>query len=133
MGRPLSHPRPGATRNWVRFARKRPNASDITPLKPSVSGGFPLASFCAFLTIAWLEPRAVRSIRGEPGTFARRQGCASPSYLAIPQTLRDRQVGQNDLLVSNTPRAARRPSTSAARGPASHSELSKTLRTIPTY
>src|SRR5208337_3630698 len=103
MGRPLSHPRPGATRNWVRFARKRPNASDITPLKPRVSGGFRLASFCTFSTIAWLEPRAVRSIRREPSTFARRQGCASPSYPAIPQTLRDRQVGQNGLLVSNTP------------------------------
>ena len=149
--------RPGATGNWVRFARKGPNASDITPLKPSVSGRFRLASwhrpkprfyrldtlcgkapkfrrfcwrknvgkgeshgpksvkpsapcisllwddaasFCGFLTIAWLEPQAVRSIRGEPSTFACRQSCASPPYLAIPQTLRDRQVGQNELLVS---------------------------------
>ncbi len=157
--------RPGATGNWVRFARKGPNASDITPLKPSVSGRFRLASwhrpkprfyrldtlcgkapkfrrfcwrknvgkgeshgpksvkpsapcisllwddaasFCGFLTIAWLEPQADRSIRGEPSTFACRQRSASPPYLAIPQTLRDRQVGQNELLVSTplTPRAA---------------------------
>jgi len=41
--------RPGATRNWVRFARKKPNALDVTPLMSNASGLFPLASFCAFL------------------------------------------------------------------------------------
>src|SRR5271157_1664377 len=61
--------RPGATRNWVRFARKKPNALDVTPLMSSASGRFRLASFCTFSTIAWLEPRAVRSIRGEPSTL----------------------------------------------------------------
>jgi len=56
-----------------------------------------------------------------------------PYYLAIPQDFHDPQIKRLGSRVSKHTPAARRPSAWAARGPASHSELPKTLRTIPTY
>jgi len=92
-----------------------------------------LALFGAFLTTARPQPRAVQSIRGEPGSAANRQSFASPYYLAIPQDLHDPQINRVGCRVSKNTRAARRPSAWAARGSASHNEFSKTIRTIPTY
>src|SRR5271157_5650981 len=91
------------------------------------------ALFGAFFTTAWPEPRAVQSIRGEPGSAANRQAFASPYYLAIPQDLHDPQIKRVGFRVSRNTHAVRRPSAWATRGSASHTELSKTIRTIPTY
>ena len=146
------------------FLRKGPNASDITPLKPSVSGRFRLASWhrpkprfyrldtlcgkgrsfgasaggktweranltaqeCQAVSPLYLAAlgRCRFVLRVFDDRLARAASCqvdpgrtqylcvpskfASPPYLAIPQTLRDRQVGQNELLVSTplTPRPA---------------------------
>jgi hypothetical protein len=66
-----------------------------------------LALFGAFLTTTRPEPRAIRSIRGEPGNAANRQAFASPSNLALPQRLHDPQIRRVGFHVSmNTPRAA---------------------------
>ncbi len=72
------------------------------------------ALFGAFLTTAGPEPRAVQSIRGEPGSAANRQAFASPYYLAIPQELHDPHFRQIDFRMSKNTRAARRPFASAA-------------------
>jgi len=89
--------------------------------------------FGAFWTTAGPEPRAVQSIRGEPGSAANRQTFASPYYLAIPQGLHDPQIKRVGFRVSKNTHAARRPSARATRGPAYRTELSKTIRTVPTY
>jgi hypothetical protein len=54
-------------------------------------------------------------------------------YLAIPQDLHDPQIKRGGFRVSKNTYTARRPSAWAMRGPAYHTELSKTLRSIPTY
>ena len=72
-------------------------------------------------------------IHSEPGSAAPRQGRARPTYQAIPQHLHDPHIRQIDFRVPKKTRATRRPSALAARGPASHTELSKTIRTVPTY
>ena len=72
-------------------------------------------------------------ILSEPGSAAPRQGRARPTYQAIPQHLHDPHIRQIDFRVPKKTRATRRPSALAARGPASHTELSKTIRTVPTY
>src|SRR5208337_906229 len=94
---------------------------------------FQLALFCTFLTTAWPQPRAVRSIRGEPGSAANRQAFASPCCLAFPQGLHDPHLRRVGFRVSKTTHAACRLPAWAARGPAYYSELPKTLRSVPTY
>jgi len=89
--------------------------------------------FGAFLTTAGPEPRAVQSIRGEPGSAANRQAFACPYYLAIPQDLHDPQIKRVGFRVSKNTRAARRPFAWATRGPESLSKFSKNIRTVPTY
>gem|GEM_PF-3985911 len=58
------------------------------------------------LETGWPEPRAARSIRGEPSSAANRQAFASPSYLAFPQGLRNPHIGQIDFRVSKNRRRA---------------------------
>jgi len=71
-----------------------------------VCGRSPLASFCTFLTTAWPEPPAVRSIRGKPVIAANRQAFASPPYLAFPQELHDPQIRRVGFCVSKNTRRA---------------------------
>ncbi len=92
-----------------------------------------MALFCTFLTTAWPEPCAVRSIRGEPASAGNRQSFASSIYLTFPQDLHDPQIRRVGFRVSKTTHAACRLPAWAARGPAHYSELPKTLRTVPTY
>ena len=91
-----------------------------------------MALFCTFLTTAWPEPCAVRSIRGEPASAGNRQSFASSIYLTFPQDLHDPQIRRVGFRVSKTTHAACRLSAWAVRGPAYHSELPKTLCTVPT-
>ena len=92
-----------------------------------------MAFFCTFLTTAWPQPGAVRSIRGEPGSAANHQAFASPCCLAFPQGLHDPHLRRVGFRVSKTTHAACRLPAWAVQGPAYYSELPKTLRTVPTY
>jgi len=85
------------------------------------------------LTSAWPEPRAVQSIRSEPGSGANRQPLASSYHLAIPQNWNDPQIKHTGLRVSGNTPAVRRHCAWATRGPASHTEWSKTISRIQTY
>jgi len=86
----------------------------------------------ALLTTIWPALLPARSTPGEPGRPANRQAFASSSYPSNPQALHNRHIGRPGFLVSkSTP--ARRLAAWATRGPADHTELPKTLRTIPTY
>src|SRR5208337_2741891 len=71
-----------------------------------VCGRSPLASFCTFLTTAWPEPPAVRSIRGKPVRSANRQAFASPPYLAFPKELHDPQIKRVGFCMSKNTRRA---------------------------
>jgi len=94
--------------------------------------GKSVATFPLVTTVG-LEPRPGRSPPGELGRAADRLACASPHYLAIPQDLHDPHLRRVGFRVAEDTPAARRPSAWATRGSASHTELSKTIRTIPTY
>src|SRR5271157_1297072 len=130
-----------AISNWLRSAlfshrRSLPPASLAThhsPLTTRHYSGPLTTSFCTFLRTAWPEPHAVRSIRGEPGRSANRQAFPSPPYPASSQDLRDPHIRQAGFRVSKTTHSAHRRSAWAVRVPASHTELPKALRTIPTY
>jgi hypothetical protein len=89
--------------------------------------------FGAFLTTAWPEPRAVQSIRGAPSRPANRQGFANPSCPAVPQDWHDPQIRRVGFRVSKNTPAVRRLPTWATHGPASHTEFSKSIHTIPAY
>ena len=98
----------------------------------SASQGKRVATF-ALVTTDGPQPRPARSTPGEPGRAADRQAFASLSYPAHRQVLRNPHVGRPGLLVFNEHTPAHRRSAWAVRVPASHSELPKTFRTIPTY
>src|SRR5450759_3514173 len=66
------------------------------------------------------------------GCAAPRQFRANPYQRAIPQYLRNPHIRANDLRVPNNSRTARRPSTVAARGPASLSEFPMNSPAAPT-
>ena len=105
------------------------NASGSRPACRRLNHRFPLASFSAFLATAQRAPHRIRSLRGGSGSV-------SPSRLRQPPVRRFRSIcatrifGSNDLGVSKIARAVRRPFTSAARGPASLSELVKSVPTL---
>src|SRR5208282_6126591 len=64
----------------------------LVPQTTRRSSRFRATSFGTFLTNAWPEARAVRSIRGDPGNATNRQAFANPYYLAFPQGLHDPQT-----------------------------------------
>ena len=78
------------------------------PLTTRQSPPFLATSSCTFLTAAWPELRAVRSIRGEPGRSANRQAFPSSPYPALSQDLRDPHIRQAGFRVSKTTHSARR-------------------------
>jgi len=86
----------------------------------------------ALVTTVRPEPRPARSTPAEPGRAADRQAFASLSYPTDRQVVRNPHVGRPGFLVSTSihPRTAVRP---GRRVPASHTELPKTFRTIPSY
>jgi len=93
----LTPPAPYSSRS--RSTDYSSRAIDHSPL-------FRATSFCTFLTTALPEPRAVRSIRGDPGRSASRQAFPISPYPAISHGLQDRQIERISFRVStNTHRA----------------------------
>jgi len=95
-----------AVSNWLRFALfshrqlhtlrihwlLTTGYTVLVPLTTRRSSRFRATSFGTFLTNAWPEARAVRSIRGDPGNATNCQAFANPYYLAFPQGLHDPQT-----------------------------------------
>src|SRR5271165_7334052 len=97
-----------AVSNWLCFAHFSHRRTLHWPLTTRQSPLFLATSSCTFLTAAWPELRAVRSIRGEPGRSANRQAFPSSPYPALSQDLRDPHIRQAGFRVSKTTHSARR-------------------------
>ena len=68
-----------------------------------------------------------------PGIAENRQDFASPSYLAFPQSLHNPQIRRSGFPVSKHTHACAPPFGLGGARAASHSELTKRIRTVPTY
>ena len=105
----------GAQRQWLQACL------------PKANHRFPLASFSAFLATARRAPHRARSLRGGSGSVGPSR-LRQPPRPAIPRYLRDPHIRiERSRCVKDL---ARRPFTSAAREPASLSELVKSVPTL---